>query len=404
MTTPRRDLRSTGSLWLKTPPLRLRTRKTPSAERYDVGIIGAGITGALAAAALIGMGKSVIILDRRPSATGSTAASTAMIQWEIDTSLVELARKVGPKLAKRAYLSSIEGVLSLRHRILTLGIDCDWQDRTALTITGDAMGARALDRELAARRKIGLPSYWLEGRELAEAYGIDRSAALVSGMSGELHPLKLTRGLVARAIEDGMELVTPADVTAIDPAPRGVGLLINDDIEIEVGKLIVCAGYEALPQIPKDLYRLVSTWALATKPLPQARLPAARPIAWEQSDPYLYFRTSADNRIIAGGEDEDFNSPAKRDALIGAKSARIMKKLRALMPDFDGEIAHAWAGTFADSPTGLPAIGPVPGMPRVFTTLGAGGNGITFSSIAAEIASDWVRDKRHPDLSIYRFN
>jgi glycine/D-amino acid oxidase-like deaminating enzyme len=403
MTTPKRDLRSSGSLWLANPAKGPKSRRRPSASKYDVAIIGAGVSGALAAAALVGLGKSVVILDRRGAGEGSTAASTAMIQWEIDSSLTQLSEKVGGRLASRAYQSSIEGVLALRRTILSLGIDCDWTDRTALTITGDAMGQRALADELKARRKLGLPSYWMEGNDLKATYGIDRTAALVNGMNGELHPLKLTQALLARAIADGMELVSPVDVTEINAAPGFVSLSLDGGKTLEVGQLIVCAGYEALPQIPKHLYKLISTWAIATKPLPPHMLPAARPLAWEQSDPYLYFRTSADNRMIAGGEDEDFNSPAKRDALIPKKSAVILKKLKALMPGFGGEIAHAWAGTFADSPTGLPAIGPVPGMPRVFATLGAGGNGITFSAIAAGIAKEWVQGRRHKDLSLYRF-
>ncbi len=404
MITPKRDLRSSGSFWLsgrvKGPKIRLK----PSAQKYDVAIIGAGISGALAAVALIGLGKSVIIIDRRGAGEGSTAASTAMIQWEIDNSLTRLSDKVGSQQASRAYRSSIAGVLALRRLILTLRIECCWADRTALTITGDAMGQRALADELKVRLKLGLPSYWMEGRDLYAAYGIDRTAALINGINGELDPVKLTHGLLACAMEDGMELVAPMDVKEIDAAAKTVTLLLDGGKTIEVGQLIVCAGYEALPQIPRHLYDLISTWAIATAPLPPGMLPAARPIAWEQSDPYLYFRTTPDNRIIAGGEDEAFSSPARRDALIAKKSAAIMRKLKALLPAVHTEIAHAWAGTFADSPTGLPAIGPIPEMPRVFTTLGAGGNGITFSAIAAEMAGEWVQGKRHKDLPLYRFS
>ena len=74
-----------------------------------------------------------------------------------------------------------------------------------------------------------------------------------------------------------------------------------------------------------------------------------------------------------------------------------------LKPEFKGEVEYAWAGTFADSPTGLPSIGPVPGLPNVFATLGAGGNGITFSQIAANIAREWVRGRRHRDQALFAF-
>lgn len=407
MATVKRDLRSSGSPWLVGRLLPVASQRLPSRTRYDVAIIGAGISGALAAAALIGTGRSVVILDRRGPATGSTAASTAMIQWEIDSALTTLTAQIGRRRAERAYRSSLEGLADLRRTVLSLRIACDWIDRTALTVTGGAMGQRAMAQELEARRRAGLPSLWMEGRDLKAIYGIDRTAALVSGFNAELHPVKLTRGLLNRAIEDGMELVTPIDVRDIVPARGHVALRFPAGPGVVADRVIVCSGYEALPDIPKSRYRLISTWAVATPRLAAAELDAllpGRPILWEQSDPYLYLRTSADGRVIAGGEDETFNDPDRRDALIPRKMAAIRRKLKAFLPGFDHDIEHAWAGTFAESRTGLPAIGPVPGMPHVFATLGAGGNGITYSAIAAAIAAAWVAGRRHPDLDLFRFS
>ena len=48
---------------------------------------------------------------------------------------------------------------------------------------------------------------------------------------------------------------------------------------------------------------------------------------WEASDPYLYIRTTADGRVICGGEDEEFADEERRDALIGEKSRRIVARL-----------------------------------------------------------------------------
>jgi len=46
----------------------------------DVAIIGAGVTGALAALHLAEAGLSVVVLDRRDVAHGSTAGSTGFLQ------------------------------------------------------------------------------------------------------------------------------------------------------------------------------------------------------------------------------------------------------------------------------------------------------------------------------------
>ena len=50
-------------------------------------IIGGGITGALIAYKLISEGKKVTLVDKRDICNGSTAASTALLQYEIDISL-----------------------------------------------------------------------------------------------------------------------------------------------------------------------------------------------------------------------------------------------------------------------------------------------------------------------------
>ena len=61
----------------------------------DVLVVGAGITGALIADALAAAGMSVAVIDRREAGWGSTAASTALLQYEIDTELQDLATQRG---------------------------------------------------------------------------------------------------------------------------------------------------------------------------------------------------------------------------------------------------------------------------------------------------------------------
>src|SRR5436190_6162048 len=57
----------------------------------DVAILGAGITGAMAAHYLLEAGVETVLVDRRDIARGSTAASTGLLQYELDKPLVELA-------------------------------------------------------------------------------------------------------------------------------------------------------------------------------------------------------------------------------------------------------------------------------------------------------------------------
>ena len=74
----------------------------------DVAIIGGGITGALLAYRMAEVGLQRIIVERRDVCAGSTSASTALLQYEVDTQLVDLIDMVGRERAVRSYLLCAE--------------------------------------------------------------------------------------------------------------------------------------------------------------------------------------------------------------------------------------------------------------------------------------------------------
>src|SRR5687768_16836387 len=71
--------------------------------KADVLVIGGGITGALITTALCNAGLDVVLVEKRHIGHGSTAASTAMLQYEIDTPLYELIEQRGEAAASRSY-------------------------------------------------------------------------------------------------------------------------------------------------------------------------------------------------------------------------------------------------------------------------------------------------------------
>jgi glycine/D-amino acid oxidase-like deaminating enzyme len=59
--------------------------------RGDVAIVGGGTTAALIADELVAHGHDVAVLEQRDIGGGSTAASTVLLQYEIDTHMLDLA-------------------------------------------------------------------------------------------------------------------------------------------------------------------------------------------------------------------------------------------------------------------------------------------------------------------------
>jgi glycine/D-amino acid oxidase-like deaminating enzyme len=400
--TPKKDLRGGRPIWADTPRIDVKHRKRLHHENCDVAVIGAGISGALVALALAERGHDVVIVDRSEPCRGSTLASTAMIQFELDTPLIELADQKGAAHAERAYRRSFAAVQALGDIIARYDIKCGWKKREALYLAGNEHGWRALQGEADYRLRIGLPSSFLDKDTLAATYGIARTGAILSEGAAEVNPAQLAAGCLRAAQRLGARLYSPHEIKEAQSHARGVDLVTADGAIISARRAVFATGYAVMPGLPRDKFELISTWAIATKPLPAGNFWPGRCLIWEAADPYLYLRSTWDNRILAGGEDSKLNSPERRDEATATKAQRLLAKVQELLPGRTLKLDYAWAGAFADSPTGLPYIAPAPDLRHCFAVLGCGGNGITFSVIAAEVVRAWVEGKADPDAKLFQ--
>ena len=166
-------------------------------------------------------------------------------------------------------------------------------------------------------------------------------------------------------------------------------------------ELIFATGYELPKGVPRIGHTIESTYAIATKPQTR-RLWPSRSFIWEASEPYMYVRVGPDGRIICGGEDEPFSDAGKRDALLPRKTATLEDKLHRLLPGVDAPADYAWCGSFGASVTGTPSIGPVFRMPHCHAVLGYGGNGITFSALAAQMLRNQLTGGGDPDSDLFK--
>jgi len=370
--------------------------------KTEILVIGAGISGTLAAEALSAAGHEVAIVDRRGPVMGSTPASTALVAYEIDTPLIELADRIGVDEAARAWQRSRLAVDALAARTRALGVDYDMKRRDSLYLAGDVLDAGGLAREASARRAAGLETLFLTRKALKERFGIRREAALLAYDDFAIDPRRLTAGHLNAAAKRGARIHAPVDVVDVESSANGQIVATRDGPTIRCRLLVVATGYEFPKFVPLKGHKVISTYAIATGPQPSRLWPEAC-LIWEASDPYLYMRTTDDGRVICGGEDEDIADERKRDALIPTKVAAIRRKLKRLFPAIDADPAFAWAGAFGASDTGLPLIGEVPQRPGCFAVLGFGGNGITYSRIAADVITAAIDGKDDPDAGLYAF-
>jgi glycine/D-amino acid oxidase-like deaminating enzyme len=382
--TRKLNLRTGRSIWQSRPCPQIAPLMQNRDIVCDALVVGAGISGALIAESLSEVGLRVVVVDRRGVVRGSTTASTALIQYELDTPLTQLSKMIGRPEAEQMWRRSRLAVDALRERSRQLAIRADQVDRDSLYLSGNVLDRAALLREADARRHAGFNTTFLEKREVYERFGIRGRSALLSYGSFSADPRRLATGFLKGAIARGARVYAPVEVDEIHATRRGVEAGTKAGHSIKCRSLVFATGYEMPKAVPAAGHRVFSTWAIATRPQPRSIWPTGCFI-WEAAQPYLYLRVAPDGRVICGGEDEEFSDEEKRDALLGTKTATLQRKLKALLPQLDVRAEFAWCGSFGASPTGMPTIGPVPRLPNCYVAMGYGGNGITFSMMAAQL-------------------
>jgi glycine/D-amino acid oxidase-like deaminating enzyme len=392
-TTEQDDLRGGHTPW-RAGSRRFQRPAVSGDLRCGVLIVGAGITGSIAAECLTRLGHDVVIIDRERPGHGSTAASTAMLLWEIDRSLGELVDVYGYDRAASAYRRSHEAARGMLTLIEGLALDCGLQRRNALYLAAADVGEAELQREHALRTRADLPGRFLDHAALRDEFEMVREAALLSPGAAQADPLRLAQSLLQVAVGRGARLFD-AEAVAYDSAGETVGVQLDDGHFIEARHVVLATGYVMPDIVTCAQHRIVSSFALATAP--QRKLWHDEATIWEASENYLYVRTTAGGRIIAGGEDdEDAIEPEQRDALMPMKAAAIVKRLSALWPDANTTTEFIWSGAFGTTADGLPLIGKVPGHPRIHAAYGYGGNGITFSYLAAQMIGELIAGNPRP--------
>lgn len=370
----------------------------------EVIVMGAGITGALVADQLTKAGLDVAVVDKREVASGSTSASTALLQYEIDTPLTDLIECMGQRDAEQAYRVCLESIGKVGQLCAELGDDCGFAWKKSAYFATRRREIENLKAECAARQTAGIEVDFMSEEDIAARFSFRRPAGLLSHTAAEVDAFRLAHRLLARAQQRDARIYDRTTVEKYEPREDGIKLTTARGQHIRARWAVFATGYEAVQILDRDVVNLKSSFALVSEPLDSFEGWWERCLIWETSRPYLYLRTTDDGRAIIGGEDDPFRNPLRRDAMVGRKADRLAKRFRELFPKIELEVAYAWGGTFGETKDGLAYIGTVPELPSCYFTLGFGGNGVTYSMVAAEIIRDAILRRPNTEAHLFRFD
>ncbi|MBL6931834.1 MAG: FAD-binding oxidoreductase [Rhodospirillales bacterium] len=324
----------------------------------DVGIVGAGFAGMMAALTLARAGRSVVVFDALKAGAGGSSRNGGICSGNLKFSLSGLIGKFGLEKGKDIFQEGINARSSLRKLIEDEGIDCGFK------MTGRFDGAMHVnDYEQMGResdlmnKHFDLGVYLVPRDKQHEELGTDfYKGGQVRPDIGGAQPAELHRGIYQRAVEAGVRVVDETEITSI---VKG-----NSDFTLSWAKGSIVTGHCIVAtngytdKVTSWLRRrivAVPSQLIATDELDQGLInrlmPKGRMIG-ETRNIFNYYRPSPDGkRIIFGGRrgadtDDDMQ-----------KCLHLYHNLVEIFPELEGvRLSHTWWGYTGHSFNYLPHL------------------------------------------------
>ncbi|WP_374463692.1 NAD(P)/FAD-dependent oxidoreductase [Chryseobacterium sp.] len=398
------DLKSNEPFWLLKNGLLASYPSLKSNESCDVLIVGGGITGSLIAHQMIQDGYDTILIDKREICNGSTSATTSMLQYEIDVPLYELIEQIGEKGAVLSYKACSDAIEIIEKLAKLIRSDAGFKRKKSLYYASKKKDVAWLKKEFEARKNAGFEVKWLSDDQILEQFGFENTyGGILSEQGASIDAFQFAHELFQHNVKKGLKIFDKTEMVEVEER-KGFNLVtVDSGYQIKAKKIIYCIGYESKSLLKENFVTLKSTYAVVSEIDKSKFKNISSTLVWNTDSPYLYMRTTDDGRLLMGGEDEDFYNAEKRDAILDEKEKKIIKILKKIEPDYHFYPDFVWAGTFGETKDGLPYISEHKKFKNSYFVLGFGGNGITFSVTGMEMASLFMKNKKHPLSRYFKF-
>ena len=282
--TIHRDLRTGCSVWQARRIAPIATQALRRDIAVDVLVIGAGISGAMTGEALSERGLRVAIVDRRGALNGSTPASTALLQYELDVPLSKLSTRIGRTRAERIWRRSRLALSALNERAKRLGVKADLVERASLYLQGDELDAEGLRNEADARRRASFEIDFLSEAAVKSRFEMSGRTAILGYHNFTADPRRLAAGFLNAALARGAKIYAPVEIDAVEAHSGGVFAMTKGGPIARARHVVFATGYEVPKGAPRHGHKIESTFVIATRPQPRRIWPEGCMI-WEASSP-----------------------------------------------------------------------------------------------------------------------
>ena len=372
------------SLWVATTSDASGYPSSASQRRFDVVVVGAGVTGLTTAQLLAADGAAVAVLEAGRVAAGVTGYTTAKVTALQRTTLSEITSQLGQERAAVYAAANAAAVERVADLVASCRIDCDFERAPACTYTTQVDGVAAIEAAHEAATAAGLATRFDAVTELP----FDVAAAVWLDEQAQFHPRRYCLGLagaVAAAGGSVSEHCRVVDVTEADGSCTvtldGGATVTSDHVVVASHLPFLDAGGFFARAHPYRSYALAAR--LGTE--------RVRGMYISSDSPTRSIRSTADGWTILGGEGHKVGHDDDTRDRYEALEAWAGEKF-----DIE-EVGYRWSAQDYESVDGMPYVGRLSrDRERVWTATGFRKWGMTNGTVAAMIISDLIAGRTNP--------
>lgn len=384
---------ATTSLWQQDlPDYVSRTLRLPD-QSFDVIIAGGGVTGIATALQLQLSGKKCLVLEAHRLCFGTTGGTTAHLNSFFDASYYQVKKSFG-KEALSLLASAAGKALDLyRTNIETHAIDCGYAQKDGYLFSQTPEQSEALEKIFEASLEAGVDVSRTDRIPLSLPF----EKAIVYREQAQIHPSQYVLALARVFEENGGILLQDCSVEDVVEA--------EGRVTVATSKGGVQATYLVYAtHIPQGINFLHFRCAPYRSYAMAVQLKGACPedLSYDMAEPYHYYRTAeiqGEKFLIGGGEDHKTGHVDNTEACFSKLEAHLRK-------NFEVDRVHRkWSSQYFQPADGLPYIGLMPGSQgNILVATGYGGNGMTYSHVAALLLTDLIHHKENAHAALFNPN
>lgn len=357
-------------------------------------VIGAGIIGLQTALELRARRPQdrIIVLERGVLPSGASTRNAGFACFgsvtEILADIDELGEAAALALVERRWL----GLQRLRARLTDADLDYQGLGGSELIFEAQRSALERVDHVNQLLQPIfGRPAFFIDDERLRQSrFGASVEALIHTPLEGQIHSGKALRALARKAAGAGIEILTGANVHAMEEGDGEVRVRVEADrsLTFRAAQVVVCASGMIRKLLPEMAVTPGRGQVVVTSPI--ADLPLRGTFHSHQG--YNYFR-NVGNRVLLGGArhlDFDAEQTDVLDISAGIQTALEQMLREVILPEREFTIEHRWAGLMGFSADGLPVVRAV--SPRVWVGFGCNGMGVALGAEIAHAAATMMTD------------